>query len=46
MMSGMVVSLAQGVRPQTGWILLGSSTENLFLNGRLVRVVINHYRVP
>ncbi len=45
-MSGMVVPLAQGVQPPAGWILLGSTTENFFLNNHPVRITVNHYRVP
>ncbi len=45
-MSGMVISLAQGVQPPAGWILLGSSTDTIFLNGRPLRLTRNYYRVP
>ena len=44
--SGMVVKLAQGVKPAAGWTFLGSLTENLFFNGHVVRVTTNYYRVP
>ena len=45
-MSGTIVSLAQGVKPPAGWVLLGSNVEILFLNKSLVRLVVNYYRVP
>ena len=44
--SGSVIMLAQGVRPSAGWILIGSSTEHLFLGNRLVKLVVNYYRIP
>lgn len=44
--SGMIVSLADGVKPPAGWMLLGSNTQFMFLNRRLVKVVTNYYQVP
>ncbi len=46
MVPGTVVKMVQGAQPPAGWILIGSTTENLFLNNRLVKLVTNYYRVP